>query len=79
MIYGAVTNLVLARWIGQGRAWAIAWSMAVTGAVAAFTALLLAVPAARDAAGPAFVLNISYVALLIVVFAATRLRTSRAE
>lgn len=64
LILSAVTNLVLARWIAQGRPWALAWSFTPTAAVVAYTLLLLPLPAARDAAGPALVLNAGYVVVV---------------
>lgn len=61
LVYGGLTNIALARYLGRGADWAFAWSVAVTSAVTAYTGLLLPLPAARDAAGPAFTLNLSYV------------------
>lgn len=61
LLYGALTNLALARYLARGTDWAFAWSIAVTAAVTVYNALLLPLAAARDAAGPAFILNMLYV------------------
>ena len=68
LLYAGLTNLVLSRWIARGRHWALAWSAAVTGALAGYCLLLLPVPTAREAAVPALALNLAYLAWLVVVW-----------
>lgn len=78
LIFGAMTNLILAWWIAHKRRWALAWSLSVTIAITSYAALLLPLPAARDAAGPAVVLNASYAAVLtIALIVGRRQRISR--
>lgn len=78
LIYGALTNLLLARWLGRGRAWAYAWCAFVTLAVTVFSALMIPLASARDAAGPAFTLNAAF-AVFIACGWIYQTRASRPE
>ena len=68
LLYAGLTHLVLSRWIARARRWALAWSAAVTGALAGYCLLLLPVPTARGAAAPALALNLAYLVWLGAVW-----------
>ena len=77
LMNAALTNLILSRWIARGERWAFAWTLAATAFLAIYAGLLLPLEAARDAAGPAFVLSIVQVAALIIAWVLIREQPSR--
>ena len=68
LIYAGLTNLVLSPWIYRGRSWALAWSAAVTAALAAYCSILLPLATARGGAVPVLALNGTYLAWVVLLW-----------
>lgn len=67
LTFGALTSVIASWSIARGSRRAAAWSAGATGGIVVYCAILLPVEAARDAAGPAFVLSLAYLVTLLGV------------